>query len=1124
MYSLIILIILLSFFPRVYRLGVDASFSADEVTTVTSSMQEVTEIPKLQNRTPLQALLVAFGAQVLGLGYSEFAVYLLSVIASVMAVAVIYHLGNLLFDYRVGLLCAFMLAFSAYYIYWSRSARYYALMVLLSSVSFLFLYWALVTNHRRAWLAYALFRTLSLYNHLTALWIFAGEGIFTLAYISLPALGNLWKHRHEIQVWQNKEIWWRVRNIARQLTTSRFFWFLISMTLILLAYAPVWYSLLRDIYLGSSVLRLAGLSTELMAPRDPSTVQPQSVLGGGWFGPFLVFYLLAAWITPLHVLMIVLFAVGIMFCVLHRQWTQLFFVLTIMVTPFILATMIRSYSFVLNGRYLISLLPLYYVMIGRGIIGFGHRIVSWARLDEKRGGYVTMAIAVVFALVYAGLNFTKIPLTFRNTGQNWRVVSYFLAENVSPDQTIVVHGRPQLAKALQYYLPEHKVVEGDQSQSLETLYQEEDGFWLVFQPGTDMYTGLRYWLNDHSAVSLIFTGGWYPDIDRTTDLAPAQNWDLYVAYASRTITSAEQALELHRVWLSEATARNPNDVRLYLTMAEAYQRFDRCDLAISEYTQALMEGYVNNQLASYILDARGRCWQRLGVIERAIADWQQAITYAAWNKKPYELLGYAYIQMGKVDEVRALYLAARQANPNRAWPHVLLGNFYRERGLTEQAIEEYAQAIELEPGDRIAYQQLGKMYAIGEEYDLGILLYQDAKERNPWSGWPHFQLGQFYQRIGKIAKAVAEYQRAVEIQPDFGASVSDMLLDANWNMASVLNLVHVFSEKEELLWWQGDSWVKPYPFDPDVLVGPSTLEVGSHVHLNQLHLHPFSFEDNTFIEFEIPNIPFTHLKVGYGMADEVAGLGNGVQYLVQVRRKGDHSYDPLLDIVVTDNVWEERTVPLAPYWGEDLDFRLVVNARGDYDYDWLQTTFQLVPPPQVVWDLSAHLAEAQFLVDASPLKWQSDGFYSSKGIRLVGQSELPVEGRSLPGQVILHPYSSEVDSTLVFNLPNQPYRVLKTSFGLADEALPNSNGVEYTISISVDGGQSFVDLIQTTVTANTWGSEIVNLPITHDLMLKVRSSARQDIANDWLQINLVLLPLSEGKGMSELKIDDEMIR
>ena len=717
-----------------------------------------------------------------------------------------------------------------------------------------------------------------------------------------------------------------------------------------------------------------------------------------------------------------------------------------------------------------------------------------------------LATAVVFALVYAGLNFTRIPLTYRNTGQNWRVVSRFLAQNARPDQLIVVHGRPTLAKALQYYLPELKVVEKDPSLSIDTLYQEEDGFWLVFQPGTDMYTGLRYWLNDHGTVSLIFTGGWYPDIDQHSALAPAQNWDLYVVYASRAITSTNQALELHQAWLAEAEARDPDDVRRHLTMAEAYKRFDRCDLAVSEYTQALKEGYVNDQLASYIYDTRGRCWHRLGIKERAIADWQQAIARVNWSDEPYQLLGNTYMELGKPEAAQSLYQKGIAANAKKAWPHVLLGDYYRRHGLDEQAISEYRSAIAIEPGDWMAYQRLGERYAAEGEHARVVSLYRDAMQRNPWSGWPHLQLGQFYQSEGQVAEAVAEYEKAVELLPDIAPSVSDFLRDARWDLAYVLNLVSAYSDQGDLLWWPGSSWVKPLPLDQEVMVGRSTLAVEGRVQPNQLFVHPFGNEDNTYIKFEIPGNPFAYLHVGYGMADKAAGQSNGVDYRVEVRRQGTDGYEMLFDQQVTQNKWRERTISLVPYWDEDLDFRLTVSARGDYAYDWLQTSVELAPPAQPVWDLSANIGRAQFMPDALPVEWRGNGFYMADGGRLVGSSELPVGGQNLPGQVILHPYSSEVDSTLIFDLPNQPYRVLKTSFGLADEAWTNSNGVDYTVSVSVDGGQSFTDLIHTTVTTNIWRSEVVDVTPSQDLVLKLSASARQDAKFDWLQVNLVLLP------------------
>jgi hypothetical protein len=289
-------------------------------------------------------------------------------------------------------------------------------------------------------------------------------------------------------------------------------------------------------------------------------------------------------------------------------------------------------------------------------------------------------------------------------------------------------------------------------------------------------------------------------------------------------------------------------------------------------------------------------------------------------------------------------------------------------------------------------------------------------------------------------------------------------------------------------------------------VGHSSLTVGDHVQPNQLLIHPFGNKEDTYIKFEIPNNYFTQLKVGYGLADKIADLSNGVHYMIEVRRQGEEAYQPLLAMSVVENIWQEQTVSLLPYWGEDLDFRLVVNARGDYSYDWLQTTVDLVPPSQPVWDLSDNLGEAQFTPDGqSVIKGQS-AFSAPDGTRLIGQSEQPVEGRSLPGQVILHPYSAETSSTLTFSLHNYQYKYLKTWFGLADGALPYSNGVEYTISVSVDGGLSFVDLVQSIVTTNTWRSMLVELPQAQDLMLKLSASARGDFTDDWLQVRMDLLP------------------
>jgi hypothetical protein len=435
-------------------------------------------------------------------------------------------------------------------------------------------------------------------------------------------------------------------------------------------------------------------------------------------------------------------------------------------------------------------------------------------------------------------------------------------------------------------------------------------------------------------------------------------------------------------------------------------------------------------------------------------------------------------------------------------------------------ISEFRKAIEIDPTNPAAYWNLGRMYAAAEGAQV-VALYQEAIHHNPSSAWPHLQLGQFYQGVGKIAEAVVAYQRAVELQPNYEPQVSGLLRDSRWNLETVLSSVEVYSDQGALLWWPDRSWVKPFPNEGTVMVGSSTLTVEGQVRSHQLFVHPFGDQERTYVQFQMPDSPFAYLHVGYGLADKVAGLSSGVEYIIEVRRQGTGEYEPLFAQTVTQNVWREQMISLAPYWGEDLDFRLVVDARGDYAYDWLQTVIELVAPPNVVWDLSAHLAEARLLPDTLPLQWQGDGFYTSDGGRLLGRSELPVGGQSLPAQVHLHPYSSEIDSTMVFTLTQHPYRVLRTSYGLADQALPYSNGVEYTVSVSLDGGGSFIDLLQTTVVTNTWRSALVDLPSSRGLVLRLDSSAQQDATFDWLQVNLVLLPFGGGQEMAQPTVDIE---
>lgn len=220
--------------------------------------------------------LIHLWARVAGLGFGEFATAYTSVFTGMLAVVAIYRLGRRLFDRQVALLCAFLLAVSAYHVYWSRSIRYYSWVVLLSCLAFLFLYRALTTNSTKAWAGYSLFRALSLYVHLSVLLILAAEALLVLAALSYPLLRRLLRLRRSRQdaprgyLWQGQP--GRAAGAWSALTASMAFRSLVALGLVLLLFSPRGAIMVQNMRQGTSTLEVPALSDDAAAPLSrPST-------------------------------------------------------------------------------------------------------------------------------------------------------------------------------------------------------------------------------------------------------------------------------------------------------------------------------------------------------------------------------------------------------------------------------------------------------------------------------------------------------------------------------------------------------------------------------------------------------------------------------------------------------------------------------------------------------------------------------------------------------------------------------------------------------------------------------------------------------------------------------------
>src|SRR5580692_825115 len=89
---------------------------------------------------------------------------------------------------------------------------------------------------------------------------------------------------------------------------------------------------------------------------------------------------------------------------------------------------------------------------------------------------------------------------------------------------------------------------------------------------------------------------------------------------------------------------------------------------------------------------RGNAYQRKGNLDRAIADYNQAITLDPKNAEAYYSRGYAYRAKG---------------DTGRAIAYVKRGIADTEKGDNDRAIADYNQAIALDPKYSAAYNNRG---------------------------------------------------------------------------------------------------------------------------------------------------------------------------------------------------------------------------------------------------------------------------------------------------------------------------------------------------------------------------------------------------------------------------------
>ena len=197
-----------------------------------------------------------------------------------------------------------------------------------------------------------------------------------------------------------------------------------------------------------------------------------------------------------------------------------------------------------------------------------------------------------------------------------------------------------------------------------------------------------------------------------------------------------------------------------------------------------------------------------GQYEGAIVEWRKALALNPAEASVLENLGVALARSGKPAEAVADYRKALEIQPNAPEVHYRLGMALADTGNFDEAVNEYQKGLELRPksaneGDAAAiYDLLGRALAgkgsLAESlkyfelasrlrpgfgphlYDYALALSQlnrldearqiveAAVQADPDMAEAHALRGQLLARGRQLPEAAREYERALELRPEFG--------------------------------------------------------------------------------------------------------------------------------------------------------------------------------------------------------------------------------------------------------------------------------------------------------------------------------------------------------------------
>lgn len=269
---------------------------------------------------------------------------------------------------------------------------------------------------------------------------------------------------------------------------------------------------------------------------------------------------------------------------------------------------------------------------------------------------------------------------------------------------------------------------------------------------------------------------------RAADLAPVPH------PALENLDPAERRqLEETRAVLDALLEDPPRDeparaglARAFGGVGRLYLLYDLVDAAAPALANASALAPAEHAWAYYL----GVVHQREGRLDEARTRFTRAADLAPRDLPTRLRLAEVELAAGRLDAAEAAYRAALEIEPESseaaAAAHVGLGRIAYERGRSEEAIERFTRALALQPGADSIHHRLGLAYRQAGDLDSArehLALNRSTPVRYPdplvdgltallQGAAIRFKSGNRAMTEGRLADAIAEYERAAEVAPE----------------------------------------------------------------------------------------------------------------------------------------------------------------------------------------------------------------------------------------------------------------------------------------------------------------------------------------------------------------------